>query len=203
MDGCSPIRVARSTVGLVSAIAIVGVMAWGGAIVAGGGRPDETGRPQQLEIRQPRVVILKSQRILYLFDRDKLVRSYDIALGSCAKGQKIKQGDGRTPEGVFRVCTKNEASPYHRFLGISYPDPAAARRGFRDGLISFGELQSILDAHAKGRRPNWTTALGGGIGIHGHGTATDWTAGCVALDDADAEELFRVLRFGDVVEILP
>ena len=49
----------------------------------------------------------------------------------------------------------------------------------------------------------WTTSLGGGLGIHGHGAGSDWTAGCVALDDHDVEELFNVLRLGDPVEILP
>jgi lipoprotein-anchoring transpeptidase ErfK/SrfK len=54
----------------------------------------------------------------------------------------------------------------------------------------------------------WSTALGGGIGLHGTGDAGlagggDWSAGCVALSDADIEELFGVLRIGDVVEILP
>jgi len=159
--------------------------------------------PGRLELVHPRVVVLKSARKLHLFDGSVLIRTYDIALGFAPVGQKVVEGDGCTPLGRFRICTKNPDSGYHRFLGINYPDPAAANRAHRDGLISLGERSSIVAAHKNNRCPVWSSALGGGIGLHGSGTATDWTAGCIALDDRDVEELFDVLRLGDSVEILP
>lgn len=159
--------------------------------------------PQRLDLVNPRVVVLKSHRRLYLFDGTTLVRTYRVALGFAPVGQKRRQGDGCTPEGVFRVCTKNGQSKYHRFLGIGYPDVAAAQRGLRSGLISPGEYGEIVSAQAQNRCPSWTTALGGGVGLHGHGSAGDWTAGCIALSDRDIDELFGVLRLGDTVEVLP
>ncbi len=161
------------------------------------------GRSPDTSLANPRVVVLKSQRVLHLFDSDTLVRSYPIDLGTAAIGLKARQGDGRTPLGAFRVVTKNAASPYHRFLGIDYPDAAAVELGLALGLVSAGEAAGIRDALAAGRCPDWGTALGGGIGIHGGRIGRDWTAGCIALSDEHVAELFAVLRIGDVVEILP
>ncbi len=165
--------------------------------------PDDYRDDQALHLTQPRIVVLKAKRQLHLFDGDRLVRIYPIALGRNPVGQKVCEGDGRTPESRFHVVTKNRQSKYHRFLGLDYPALPAAERGLCQGVSTEGEARSIREAFAAGRCPSWTTALGGAIGIHGHGTATDWTAGCVALADRHAEQLFDVMRLGDEVEILP
>jgi murein L,D-transpeptidase YafK len=178
------------------------LLCWGVSVVIGDG-PGERRDAGHLEVRNPRVVVLKSKRKLHLFDGDRLVRTYRIGLGLSPVGQKGSRDDNRTPEGAFRVCIRNPESRYHRFLGVSYPDPAAAERALRQGVLSQGEYAEIIEAHANHRCPPWTTGLGGGIGIHGHGADSDWTAGCIALDDDDVDELFRVLRLGDEVEILP
>ncbi|MHC4065180.1 MAG: L,D-transpeptidase family protein [Planctomycetota bacterium] len=161
-----------------------------------------------LDLQSPHVVVLKSKRCLHLFDGETLIRTYPIALGHSPVGAKRRVGDGRTPEGTFRICSKKERSRYHRFLGIDYPDAESARRGLASGLLTAGEAEAIREASAEGRCPPWTTALGGGIGFHGGGIArpnagADWTAGCIALSDAHIAELFEVLRLGDAVEILP
>jgi murein L,D-transpeptidase YafK len=175
---------------------------WIGAAVSGEG-PATSIDGDALEVHQPRVVVLKARRKLHLFDGDRLVRTYRIALGSQPIGQKLSRNDGRTPEGTFHVCVRNAGSRYHKFLGVSYPDAPAARIALRDGLLSQGEYDEIVAADGVNRCPPWTTPLGGGIGIHGHGAGSDWTAGCIALEDADVDELFRVLRLGDPVEVLP
>lgn len=156
-----------------------------------------------LTVKSPYVVVLKSAGELHLFDGEALVRSYSIALGPEPVGQKIRIGDGRTPEGVFRVCAKKMESEHHRFIGLDYPNPKAVERGLADGLISDGQAHEMMRAHESGECPSWTSALGGGIGIHGGLAAEPMTAGCVSLTDEDVEELFGVLRVGDVVEILP
>ena len=185
------------------AIIVGGALTWGAGAVRGIAVEEAPPRTGQQEVHRPRVVVIKSKRRLYLFDGEALVRSYRIALGPRAMGQKIMQGDGRTPEGLFRICSKNKDSRYHCFLGISYPGRVAADRGLRAGLISYGEAVGIFEADEANRCPSWMTALGGGIGIHGHGTQSDWTAGCIALEDEDVAELSDVLRLGDEVEILP
>ena len=183
---------------VAGALLVVAVAQVGGAVVQ-----NDRGQDRALDLRHPRIVVLKSKRELHLFDGDRLVKSYPVALGKNPVGQKQCEGDGRTPEGRFQVVTKNRRSKYHRFLGLGYPDLAAVERGWRQRLITEGEACSIREALAAGRCPTWTTALGGAIGIHGHGASTDWTAGCVALEDWQAELLFEVMRIGDEVEILP
>ena len=149
------------------------------------------------------MVVLKSRRVLYLLDGSRLVRSYRIDLGTAPVGQKRLAGDGRTPEGSFRIATKNPESGYHRFLGLDYPDREAVERGMAEGLISPGEAGRLCTALTARRCPAWDTRLGGGIGIHGCRRGSDWTGGCVALDNEHVEELFAVLRIGDPVLILP
>ncbi len=184
---------------------------------AGRSRPIESRSPTHLKpgvvapggtiepilLASPRVVILKAKRTLYLLDGERLVRSYPIDLGAEPVGPKRREGDRRTPIGAFRVATKNADSPYCRFIGLDYPDSATAGWGLAQGLISPGEAASIRRARAAGRCPDWSTALGGGIGIHGRRLGRDWTGGCIALSDRQVEELFSVLRIGDPVEILP
>ncbi len=161
------------------------------------------GSERSFSVSSPRVVVLKGQRLLHLFDGETLVRTYPIDLGTDPVGPKVYRGDGRTPLGAFRVVTKNAESRYHRFLGLDYPHEDAVARGLRQGLISPGEAASIRNALDKGCCPDWGTALGGGIGIHGDRRGRDWTAGCIALADEDVGELFSVLRIGDPVEFLP
>jgi murein L,D-transpeptidase YafK len=138
-----------------------------------------------------------------LYDAGNLVKTYKIALGLNPVDDKRKEGDGCTPEGDFYVCTKNDRSKFHLFLGLSYPNEEDAKRGLESGLISHEEHAMILDALANRRRPPWDTRLGGEIGIHGEGTHVDWTQGGIAMENNDIEELFGIVDIGSPVSILP
>jgi len=185
-----------TALGCLAISAVAGVRVEGGLQTRAGGGP----LPR---LDQAHVVVIKSQRRLYLLDGPRLVRSYPVDLGTHPVGSKRHAGDGRTPEGRFRVVTRNPDSPYHRFLGISYPDVPDVRKGRAGGLISAGEADQMLDSLRRGLCPDWRTALGGGIGFHGRRRGSDWTGGCIALSDNAIEALFDVLRVGDRVEILP
>lgn len=150
-----------------------------------------------------RLLVLKGERRLELQQDGKTVKTYRIGLGNNPTGPKLRQGDGRTPEGTFYVCVKNPKSKYHLSLGLSYPTPADAARGLQAKLITRSQHDAILAAHQKHTTPPWNTALGGEIFIHGCGSSADWTLGCVALDDADMTELFAKIPAGTTVEIRP
>jgi len=156
-----------------------------------------------LVVRSPRVVVIKKSRLLYLYDGEDLVRTYRINIGQHAQGGKVRDGDMRTPIGRFHIVTSNPDSPYHRFLGIDYPNERAVVSGLSLGLITEGEAEALRTALAEGRCPDWSTALGGGIGLHGGRIGPGSTAGCVAVSDSDIETLYHVLRLGDPVEIWP
>ena len=149
------------------------------------------------------VVIHKSERVLGLYLGGRLVQAYPVGLGRHPEGTKERQGDGRTPEGQYFICTRNSRSQFHLFLGVSYPNRQDADRGVEQGRITRDQHRAIVEATDAGRRPPWDTALGGEVGIHGGGAATDWTLGCIALDDDAVDRLWDALKIGDPVLIEP
>ena len=152
-------------------------------------------------VDQPRIVVRKHDRKLELYSGKKLLRTYKIALGFNPEPDKEREGDGATPEGEFYVFVKNIKSAYYLSLGLSYPNEEDARRGLQDGLINAAEYDAILKAIRSQKMPPQYTKLGGLIYIHGHGTAKDWTWGCVALENDDINELFDVVEVGTPVTI--
>ncbi len=151
----------------------------------------------------PRLVVEKRARALTLFDGGVRVAAFPIALGPNPEGPKLREGDGRTPEGALRVVTRNEKSKYRRFLGLGYPTAADGVRGLREGMISRAAADAIARAERERAQPPWDTELGGAVGIHGHGSGLDWTAGCVALDDDAIDVLWAAVPIGAEVEVLP
>jgi murein L,D-transpeptidase YafK len=158
-------------------------------------------RPLKLPLEEPRIVVEKTARRLTLYSDGKRVRVYKVALGFEPVGDKEKQGDGRTPEGTFYVCVRNECSNFYLSLGLSYPNTEDAERGLRDKLISAAQRKNIVNAIERKVRPPWDTALGGEIFIHGGGTASDWTWGCIALENENIKELFDIIPLGTTVVI--
>lgn len=154
-------------------------------------------------VESPRVVICKSARALEVYDGETLVARMRAAIGRSGAGPKTGQGDGRTPEGLYYACTRNDKSKYHLSIGISYPNTEDAKRGLAAGLIGQGEYDGIAEAEAQRVCPPWDTALGGEIMIHGGGSDRDWTAGCIALDNECMEFLWKFIEIGTKVEILP
>ena len=130
----------------------------------------------------------KSERTLVLYADGKPVRTYrGLQLGDAPAGHKRFEGDERTPEGRYTIDARNPASAYHLSLRISYPN--GADRAF---------------AQARDRSP------GGEIFIHGQPNwlpagrlPGDWTDGCIALANAEIEELWRIVPDGTPIEIEP
>jgi len=158
-------------------------------------------KPLKLPLVSPRIVVKKAERKLLLYSGDKLVRTYHVGLGLSPIGNKVREGDRRTPEGDFYVFTKNDKSAFYLSLGVSYPNWAHAQRGLRDGLITRAQYDSILRALKAKTGPPQNTKLGGDIYIHGNGANSDWTWGCVALDNDDVRELFNAVPIGTPVGI--
>lgn len=130
------------------------------------------------------VQVSKSDRKMYLFHNDKVLKTYDVALGFAPEGHKQFEGDGKTPEGVYYITHRNPNSEFHLSLGVSYPNDAD--RAF---------------AKAAGKPP------GGDIFIHGGPkkkvSRRDWTAGCVAVTDREMERIYAMVNPGTPIHILP
>ncbi|HEV2827122.1 MAG TPA: L,D-transpeptidase [Pyrinomonadaceae bacterium] len=157
----------------------------------------------KLPLKDPRIVVSKSKRRLELYADGRLVRTYKIGLGLNPVPNKQRQGDRATPEGEFHVFTKNNKSAFYLSLGISYPNVEDAERGLRDHLISRAQHDAIVKAIKRKATPPQNTALGGDIYIHGSGAGSDWTWGCVALENEDIHELFQAIPVGTTVIINP
>jgi murein L,D-transpeptidase YafK len=145
--------------------------------------------------------IHKAQRRLELWSSGRLVKRYAVGLGHRGLGPKRREGDHLTPEGRFYLCTRNERSQFHLFLGLSYPNEAAAARGLQDGTLTKAQHGAILRTLQAGTCPPWNTPLGGAVGIHGGGSSADWTWGCIALENPEIEELWVACPIGSPILI--
>lgn len=181
--------------------------------------PAVSARPSDLAMKlaahdgELRFVIQKSRNVLTVYKGTTPVRSYWAALGKgYDRGDKHRMGDKRTPEGHFYICSMNSSERFYKFMGISYPSYRHAEEGMRLGLITYEQYREIWNANVERRQPPWDTPLGGAIGIHGRIQNTaiqripkpvNWTDGCIALNNADVDELFSVAAIGTPVTIIP
>lgn len=156
-----------------------------------------------LPLKDPRIIIYKSQRRAELLSGQTLIKTYKLALGGHTAGPKEKIGDDRTPEGQYYLCSCLYRSVFHIFLGLNFPNSNDAESCLKRGDLSELDYNRIRKAEQAHRRPPWNTMLGGAVGLHGGGTNMDWTMGCIAFDDKDIEELCVATRYWTPVEIRP
>lgn len=156
--------------------------------------------PDRLDAADPRlqgsdlVVVRKSARRVMRYDQGLLAEGacWQTGLGFAPEGHKTVEGDGRTPEGFYTTSDK----PWSQFYGaiaVHYPNAEDAEAAHADGRISAATKRSILASLSQGEKPNQNTAMGGEILLHGGGGSSDWTLGCVALDNADLDTLRAAL----------
>jgi len=134
------------------------------------------------------ILVKKDDRKLIVFSNKQEIKTYDIALGKSPIGKKHFEGDMKTPEGLYVIDAKSAVSKYHKNLNISYPNK-----------------EDILFANSQNKK------CGGDIKIHGlpngrnddNYTRSDWTWGCIALTNAEIDELFKHVKLGCKILILP
>src|SRR5215469_4609049 len=137
-----------------------------------------------------RIVVHKKDRMMELMHNGQVLETYKIALGGQPLGGKTRQGDHRTPEGVYVIDRRNVHSQYHRSLHISYPNAADRQRARKLGVSPGGDI--------------FIHGLPNGYGWIGSGhRARDWTDGCIAVTDQEIEEIWRLVGDGAQVEIRP
>jgi murein L,D-transpeptidase YafK len=136
------------------------------------------------------ILVVKSERKLYLLKAGRILRTFDVALGLVPNGPKHREGDFRTPEGTYVLETRNVDSDYFLSIQVSYPNAADRER-----------------ARAERKDP------GGQIMIHGlpnvpryseqHYLDTDWTDGCIAVSNSDMLDIWLMTRESTPIEIRP
>ena len=149
------------------------------------------------------VIIRKSTRALAWCESGRLVKVFETGLGFSPDGDKEREGDGRTPIGTFYIPRRIPSSQFHRAFLISYPDVEDANLGDEPRKHQSMATSFYHQAHSECREPPQQTSLGGLIEIHGQGGKSDWTLGCIAIDNTAIDKLWRTLDVGDSVVILP
>lgn len=140
--------------------------------------------------RVDRVVVQKKARTLELLSRGKIVKTYKVALGGDPVGPKARQGDHKTPEGVYVLDSRNAHSQFYKSLHISYPK-ASQRAAARKLGVSAGG-----DVFVHGL-PNGYGAVGAAHRLK------DWTDGCIAVTDEEIDEIWKLVADGTAIEIQP
>jgi murein L,D-transpeptidase YafK len=136
------------------------------------------------------ILVEKSAHKLSLFQRGRVTRTYLVALGQQPVGDKVRRGDMRTPEGRFTIEARNPQSKFHRALRISYPDAAHRERARRLGVSPGGDIM----IHGLPPKQAWVGPAHRDF---------DWTEGCIALTNAEIEELWSTVPVGTPIHILP
>ena len=137
-----------------------------------------------------KILIYKSKCLMYLMSQGKMVKSYPIAHGRNRKGTKVKEGDHRTPEGIYNVSAKNPKSRFHKALQISYPRPEDVQQARQQGVNPGGDIM----IHGFPRR----------YSRHGRSLLSRmWTRGCIAVPNVDMDEIWKMVDVGVEIDIRP
>ena len=140
------------------------------------------------ETGQAAIIVDKTAHKLHLVQNGKVTKTYPCDLGYSSAREKRLAGDGATPEGMYKVTEVRRHSQYYKALLLNYPndsDRVRFRQNQREGNIP--------------RRAR----IGGLIEIHGAGgLGKDWTEGCVAVTDAQMDDLMKYAFKGMWVTIV-
>jgi len=147
-------------------------------------------RFRQNQFRADHVLVEKTKRRLTLFTDGQVLKRYKISLGREPVGAKLRSGDNRTPEGFYYIDYRVEDSDFHLALHISYPNEADKRRARQMGYSPGGSI--MLHGLKNGDKEI--------AYYHGY---FDWTKGCIAVTNAEIEEIWQLVPNGTSIEIRP
>jgi len=143
-------------------------------------------------VKVDQILVEKSLRRLTVYTGKEIIAVYPIGLGFEPVGHKYQEGDGRTPEGKYRINHKNPHSSYYLSLKISYPDRQDEQNARLNGVHPGGDI--MIHGY-----PNFVPSFIGDFVLKGR----DWTKGCIAVSNAEMENLWRWIKIGTPVEIRP
>jgi murein L,D-transpeptidase YafK len=149
--------------------------------------------PPALKLADERADLIridKAARRMDVLRGDRVLKTYRISLGGNPAGDKVMEGDRRTPEGLYRLDFRNAASRFHLALRISYPDATDRADAERLGAKPGGDI--MIHGIRNG--------LGFAGGLH---HLFDWTDGCIAVTNDEIEEIWQIADVGTAVDIRP
>ena len=159
------------------------------SILLGGHSVAAPGLASQYELADS-LLVVKSERKLYLLKEGEVLRSFDIALGLIPNGAKTREGDFKTPEGAYLLGARNPSSDYFLSIQISYPDAQDVARA-RAAEVSPGGLIMI---HGQPNEPRYSES---------RYQTWDWTDGCIAVSNSDMVDIWLMTDEAMPIEIRP
>lgn len=137
-----------------------------------------------------KIIVIKSEHTMMLLRGGYVIHSYRVSLGRGGRGQKMRAGDHKTPEGDYVIDRRNPKSHFHFSLHISYPNATDIQRAREHGFAPGGDIM--------------IHGLQNGLGWIGrfHRVA-DWTDGCIAVTDSEMDQIWRAVPDGAPIEIRP
>ena len=141
-------------------------------------------------VRADRVLVVKKERTLQLLSHGHVIKSYKVALGGDPIGPKTRQGDHKTPEGVYILDSRNAHSQFYKSTHISYPNAEQRAAARRNGVSPGGDV--------------YVHGLPRGFGYVGAAhRLKDWTDGCIAVTNEEIDEIWAAVPDGTSIEIRP
>lgn len=137
-----------------------------------------------------KVIVDKGERKLHLLVDGEPIRTFDIALGVEPVGDKEKEGDQKTPEGVYKLDGRNPDSDYFLSIHISYPSSQQRAQARSRGIDPGGAIM----IHGQPNLPNYSAA---------YYKKEDWTNGCIAVSNSDMIDIWLMTPNDIPIEILP
>lgn len=129
------------------------------------------------------VRVYKTKHRMDMLFEGKITRTYTVMLGRGGMAPKRQEGDKLVPEGEYLLDVKNPYSSFFKSIHINYPN------------------QDDIDrANAMGVNPGFD------IFIHGMPSKIlrkkgDWTAGCIAVQNWEMQEIWENLEVPTPIKI--
>jgi murein L,D-transpeptidase YafK len=143
-----------------------------------------------LDHKADRVIVRKKDHTLDLMSQGRVLKTYKIALGRDPSGPKTRQGDHKTPEGMYSLDRRNPNSRFHRSIHISYPEDRDRAEAAKVGVDPGGDIMIHGLPNGMGWLGSWHRKM-------------DWTDGCIAVTNDEMDEIWRTVPDGTPIEIKP
>ncbi len=137
-----------------------------------------------------RVVVDKGNRVLHLMNNGVAFRTFKIALGLAPVGDKVQEGDQKTPEGKYMLDGRNPNSDFFLSIHVSYPSQADRAQARAKGVETGGAIM----IHGQPNAPTYSAA---------YYAREDWTNGCIAVSNSDMIDIWLMTPNNVPIEIIP
>jgi len=145
-------------------------------------------QPAVTTITADRILVIKSTHTMTLYAGGQVLKVYHIWLGRGRGSAKQQQGDNETPEGLYTIIGRNAHSAAYLSLHISYPNATDRERARKLGVDPGGDIM----IHGLPPGNDW---------VKPGQQLADWTYGCIALTDAEMDEVWKLVPNGTPIEI--